>query len=73
MGQPKFKSGDRVQMTAEGRARFPSNQSYTGYVVGSYHLLRQSVPGCVRVKRDGLKTADTWDENLWEPLTTTQQ
>jgi hypothetical protein len=24
------------------------------------------VPNCIRVKRDGLKTTDTWDENLWQ-------
>ena len=70
MGQhrPKFKDGDRVQMTQEARDANPGSRSFAGVVVGKSRL-----PFNVRIRKDGQKTIMLWHENAWEPLATMQK
>lgn len=68
MGQPKFKAGDKVQMTPETAKVNDAARSFTGVIIG---LSRR--PRTVRLKRDGLKSIELWHEDAWERLTTTQQ
>jgi hypothetical protein len=65
---PKFKDGDRVRMTQGARAVNAGARSFTGVVVRL-----SKTPHIIRIKRDGLKTVETWHDNAWEQLTSPQK
>jgi hypothetical protein len=64
----KLNPGDKVKMTPEAQHVNAGAWSFTGVVVRL-----SKTPHVVRVKRDGLKTVETWHENAWEPLASTQK
>ena len=59
-----MKIGDRVAMTREAQRQFSSHHSKTGVVVGIRPWAR------LRVRRDGIKQAETWHESYWRKVRT---
>lgn len=57
----RFKIGDRVCMKPDTYAVNKAARSYTGVVVGYSRL-----PGATRIRRDGLKGIELWQESAWE-------
>lgn len=66
----KFTKGQRVRLTAAGRAAFPKSQIVLGTVTG----FGRNIPGLeaptnstVRVHPDGRSEASTYHMDFWEP------
>lgn len=64
MSNKHFKRGDRVVMTYRGTTNFRGAAAQCGVVVSCGHE-----PGLMRVKRDGLKNAETWHQSYWRKVT----
>lgn len=61
MSQSSYPKGCRVRATADFREQFPQSRSQTGTVVGYGRD-----PAMIRVRRDGLATAEAYHVLFWE-------
>jgi hypothetical protein len=59
----RFIIGDRVTASIEAETLFSHGQARCGVVVG---FGRKRSPQTVRVRRDGLKTVESYHEKFWE-------
>lgn len=64
MAEQKFRTGDRVQMTADTRAMNEYAKSHIGVVINYSKVY----PDHIRLRRDGLTTIELWHESAWEQL-----